>query len=153
MKTATAGRREEGMALIVVVMLLALIGAMVPFAVSHSGSELAGSARTRGAARALYAADAGIQIALGRLADNPPTTTPLDVTLSGWSIQSRTRTESSAAALNTDGSFGPPPEGYGIEDGYRSDIYRVNITSSRQGLGSAELEAKLTRLSSSVGGY
>jgi hypothetical protein len=144
-------RQESGLALIIVVLVLALIGAMAVFAINESGAELAGSGRTRGAARAFYAADAGVQIALRRLAQNPPVTTAIDVPLNGWTVQSRTRNQGTAQPITLDTNYGPPPEGYALEAGFQSELYLVNMTAT--GAGEAELEAKVSRLAAGLGGY
>jgi len=148
------GRRQDGMAIYVVMLVAALMSALAVTAVSQSGTELAASGRTRASARALYAADAGIQIARNHIAQYPANTNPIDVTLpNGWVLQSRKRTEAAAQPIARDGNYGAPPEGYSLDDGYMSEFYLVNITATALGGGASELEAKLSRLAAGVGGY
>ena len=146
--------RQDGMAIFVVMLVAAMMSALAVTAVSQSGTELAASGRTRASARALYAADAGIQIARNHIAQYPANTNPIDVTLpNGWVLQSRKRTETCPQPLARHGNYGAPPEGYSLDDGYMSEFYLVNITATALGGGASELEAKLTRLAASVGGY
>ena len=146
--------REDGVVLFAVMLVLALLSALAVTAVSQSGAELAASGRTRGATRALYAADAGIEIARTRLAQNPPNANPINLTLpNGWTVESRARAEAERQALARDDDYGPPPDGYSLEGGFASEFYLVNITATRIGGGTTSLEAKLSRLATGVGGY
>jgi len=148
------GRREAGMALFVVMLVAALMSALAVAALNRSGAEMASSGATRASARALYAADAGIQIAMARLSQEPPNTNPIDVTLpNGWVLQSRRRSETTPQSVSRDGDFGAPPEGYSLDEGYMTEFYVVNITATALGGGTSALEAKFGRLAAITGGY
>jgi type II secretory pathway pseudopilin PulG len=148
------GRRQDGMAIYVVMLVAALMSALAVTAVSQSGTELAASGRTRASARALYAADAGIQIARNHIAQYPANTNPIDVTLpNGWVLQSRRRSETTPQSVSRDGDFGAPPEGYSLDEGYMTEFYVVNITATALGGGTSALEAKFGRLAAITGGY
>ena len=69
---------EQGMALLVTIFILFLIAGISMVSITHSGEEAAGSGRTRVAMRAFHAADAGIQFAANRIAQNPPKLDGLD---------------------------------------------------------------------------
>jgi len=142
------------MAVFVVMLVAALMSALAVAALSRSGAEMASSGATRASARALYAADAGIQIAMARLSQEPPNTNPIDVTLpNGWVLQSRRRSETTPQSFSRDGNFGAPPEGYPLDEGYVTEFYVVNITATTLGGGTSALEAKFGRVSTRPGGY
>ena len=143
-------RRSDGMALLVTVFVLLLVGAVAVAAIHHSGEESAAGGRTRATMRNLYAADSGIEIALTRLAQNPPNLTAFSEDLQGGrTVESRTHAEVAPVPLSRTG-FGPPPEGYEL-DSYFNEIYRVNVTATAQNAVSAEVEAKLARLQAGSG--
>lgn len=147
-------RRERGVTLLVTVVMILLVGILVLTSIGHSGDESAAAARARATARALHAADGGMQLALARVTDEPPNTNPIDITVGDLSVQSRTRAQATPQALGSLGS-GPPPEGYGINtgSGYVSELFLVDITSSGPTGSTAELQSKLYRFSGSAGGY
>jgi hypothetical protein len=143
-------RRSDGMALLVTVFVLLLVGAVAVAAIHHSGEEAAAGGRTRATMRNLYAADSGIQLALTRIAQNPPTTVPFSVNLQGGhNVQSRAREDATPQNLDRVG-FGPPPPGYQL-GAFFNEIYLVNVTSTSPNGASAEIEAKLARLQAGTG--
>ncbi|MGH0030899.1 MAG: hypothetical protein ACQGVC_13990 [Myxococcota bacterium] len=147
-------RREEGVTLLITVIMILLVGILVLTSIGHSGDESVAGARARSTARALHAADGGMQLALTRVTQNPPNTGPIDVTVDGISVQSRTRADATPQNLDSLGS-GPPPEGYGINagSGYVAELFRVDITSSGPTGSTAELQSKLYRFDGAAGGY
>ncbi len=146
---------EQGMALLVTVFVLLLVGTIAVAAIHHSGEESTAGGRARATMRNLYAADSGVQLALVRIAQNPPDTTAFSVNLDGGrNVQSRTRADATPQPLALSG-IGPPPEGYAITigAGYVNELYLVSVTSTAPNSTVSELEAKLARLSTSGGSY
>jgi Tfp pilus assembly protein PilX len=146
--------REQGITLLVTVVMILLVGILVLTSIGHSGDESAAGARARATARALHAADGGMQLALARITQDPPNVNPINVTIGNMSVQSRTRADSAPQSLDSLGS-GPPPEGYGINagSGYVAELFRVDITSLGPTGSTAELQSKLYRFSGASGGY
>jgi hypothetical protein len=149
-------RREGGAALFVTALILMLVGMLAVTAIYSSERESVGGARSRSTARTFYAADAGIQLALSRLAQTPPDLTSFDVDLAEEAnVQSRTREQAAPQPIEQVG-VGAPPEGYSLNvgsgGGYVSRVYRVNATA-RAGGSTVELEAKLSRTEPEAGGY
>jgi len=151
-----AGLRDEtGVALIVSILVLLMISAIGIAAVDRAGDDAKVTGHAKADARALYAADAGIGVALNRLAGPIPDLTPFNVDLDdGVSVRSGTRAASAPEPIAYLGTAGPP-DGYSlvIGSGFISKTYRVNVTGFGTGASRSELEAKLTRLSSSGGSY
>ena len=147
-------KREQGVALLITLVLILLVGVLVLTSIGHSGDESVAGARARATARALYAADGGMQLAFARVTQQPPVTTPIDISIGNMSVQSRTRADAAAQNLDSLGS-GPPPEGYGVNtgSGYVSELFRVNMTSLGPTGSTAELRAKLYQFSASSGRY
>ena len=141
------------MALLITMFILFLIAGIAMTSMVHSGEEASGSAHTRVAMRAFHAADAGIQFAINRVAQNPPKLDAFDFTLSGnRRVQSRARGDTVPMPITPDG-IGPPPEGYSITvgSGFVYEIFRVNVTAEGDDLGVAQIEAKIARLSMGSG--
>jgi hypothetical protein len=156
MTTRSAGdRREEaGIALLVTVFVLLMIGAIAITAIGHSGQEATASATSRVNKRTFHGADAGVHVALRRLAEEPPNQVPFDIDLGdGRNVQSRTRAEVTPQPIPRLG-VGPPPEGFSINvgSGYINEIFLTNVTASSPNATTVELEAKLGRLSANSGG-
>ncbi len=122
------GRRcEQGVALIITVLMLSLVGAIAIAAIEHSGEELASGGRTRASTRTLHAANAGIEFALNRLAQSPPNTDAFDITLpNGVNVQSRSRDDA-----------GPQPI-----VSVASELFLVNVTATAPDGSTAEIEIK-----------
>ena len=154
MDVKTADRREAGVALLITVILILLVGVLVITSIGHSGDESEAGARSRATARALYAADGGLQLALSRVSQIPANTNPIDITIDNLSVQSRTRAEGGPQSLDSLGS-GPPPEGYGVNtgSGYVSEIFLVDITSLGPTGSTTELQSKLYSFAGAFGGY
>jgi hypothetical protein len=153
-RTITA-RNQEGVALLVTVFVLLLVGTVAIAAIGQSGQEAASSARTRAAMRALLAADAGVEVAIGHLAVSDES--PFDVDIGGGiRVQSRTRDDASPQELTLASPGGPPPDEYGLptaggstygETGFFTDVFLINVTSSLPDGSVAQVEARLGRLS------
>ena len=131
-----------------------LVGLLVLTSLRHSGDESVAGARGRSASRALHAADGGMQMVLNHVTQIPPDTGPIDISISGMSVQSRTRAQGAAQNLTSLGA-GPPPTGYGIStgSGYASELFVANITSLGPTGSTAELQSKLFRFDGTPGGY
>lgn len=147
-------RREEGVALLITVILILLVGVLVLTSIGHSGDESVAGARARSTSRALHAADGGMQMALSRVTQIPPNTNAVDITIDNFSVQSRTRAQATPQQLDSLGA-GPAPEGYGVNvgTGYVSELFLVDMTSVGPTGSTAELQAKLYSFSGSTGGY
>jgi hypothetical protein len=126
-------------------MILLLLTAIGVAAVDHSGQESAGRGRTRAAMQVLYAADAGIEFARSRIAQNDPSA--IDFTLPGGiTVQSRRRSVTGAQVL-------PPATatvggvGYSLLVGTSGggQVFLVNITATGPNSAAAEIEAKIAR--------
>lgn len=155
MRTAVTKRREEGLALLTTAFVLVLVALLAFAALDDSERESTSGARSRAATRSVHAADAGIQIARTHLAESPPDLTEIDLSYGGATIQSRSRSESTATPLDQVG-LGETKEGYAVNVGAGATIinriYQVNVTSS-SGASTAELEAKLNRMEAESHGY
>ena len=154
---ARAGaRRERGAALLLTVMCLLLVSLLSFNAIRNSERESNSSARSRSTARTLHAGDAGFQLALSRLTQTPPNLSSFSIDLAeNANVQSRTRTDTVPQVLTQKGTT-TPPEGFGInvDAGVKnvSRVYLVTVTSTAGG-STAELEAKLSRISADATGY
>ncbi|MGH0035108.1 MAG: PilX N-terminal domain-containing pilus assembly protein [Myxococcota bacterium] len=149
-------RDEGGIALITVVLVLALVSTLAVSAIEQTGQELQAGGRSRSATRALFAADAGIQLAMDRVT-SPRDLTPIDFSLDDGTvshdIQSRARDDAAPGDIGQEG-FGEPPEGYSINlgSGFVNEVFKINITAdSNPGNTLAEVEAKLGVLTSNGG--
>jgi hypothetical protein len=149
-------RRQEGAALLVSAVVLSLMSVIAFAAIRHSEQESTSSGRSRAASRAIYAADAGVQLALVRLAETPPDLDPISENLTdGALLESRTRTQGAAQNLGQIGvRLGA--EGYSINIGANvanvTRVFRVNVTADSAG-SVAEVEAKLSRTGADATGY
>ena len=115
----------------------------------NSDREALTASRSRNTTRTLAAADAGLQLALGRLAQSPPDLNAFDVDLAdGANVQSRGRSDTAPQDLKEVGSSQSGQEGYGMAIGGSiggiNRIYLVATTATTGG-STVELEAKLTR--------
>jgi hypothetical protein len=147
-------RREQGVTLLITVILILLVGVLVLTSIGHSGDESVAGARARASSRALYAADGGMQLAFSRVTTTPINTNPIDINIGTVNVQSRTRADAGPQSLNSLGS-GPPPEGYGVNagSGFVSELFLVDVTSLGPTGSTAELQSKLYRFTGSSGGY
>lgn len=149
-------KRQGGIAMLVTSLVLVLVVMLALSALDHSEQEYTGAARGRGSTRVLQAADAGIQLGLGRLAQSPPKLDPIDVDLDGeYKVQSRTQLETTPQDLRQVG-LGTASDGYAVNVGSGvgslNRIYRVTVTANTD-TSSASVEAKLSRVSADVTGY
>ena len=140
--------------MILTILLLLLISGIGIAAIEHAGDEsvLAGSSRRW--TRTFFAADAGIQMALSQISQNPP-----DLTQFNFLIDNNSTTVFSGAA----GVLGPiesvgvgaPPDGYSINlgTGFQSRLYRAEVVALGPALAQVTLEAKFGKLDSGGGGY
>jgi len=146
-------QREEGIALITVVLILALVSTLAVSAMDQTGEELQAGGRSRATTKALFAADSGIQVAMDRVRA-PADLTPIDFAMAdGTSVQSRKRTDAAAQPLARAG-FGKPPEGYSLNlgSGFVNEVFGINVTADAPGNSLVEIEAKLGVLTSNAGG-
>lgn len=149
-------KREEGAALLVSAVVLALMSVIAFAAIRHTEQESTSSGRSRAATRATYAADAGVQLALVRLAETPPDLNPISENLTdGASLQSRTRTQGTPQNLNQTGvKLGA--EGYSLNAGANvaniTRVFQINVTADSAN-SVAEVEAKLSRTGADSTGY
>ncbi len=145
-------KREQGLALIVSILVLLLVTAISIAAIERSGQESTASGRARSSTRSLYAADAGIQLALGRITRS--ILAPFQFNIDNRTVQSRSRSDAAPQPIEHLG-VGPPPEGYGLNvgSGYGSELFLANVTATFADGGTTELEAKLGRLAAGTGGY
>jgi Tfp pilus assembly protein PilX len=87
-------KREGGAALLITALILVVVGALAFTSIRHSEQEKTAGARSRSTTRTFYAADAGIQLAMSRLGQDPADLSSFDVPLAdGANVQSRTRSE------------------------------------------------------------
>jgi Tfp pilus assembly protein PilX len=150
-------RREGGSALIVTTLILLLVSMLVLTSIRDSEQESTAGARSRASSRTLYAAEAGIQLALTRLTQTPPNLDAFDVNLAdGASVQSRTRSEGSASDIDQVG-LGAVTEGFALNVGggatSLSRVYELNVTAAYANAAAAELEARLAREEAVPSGY
>jgi hypothetical protein len=149
-------KRQRGAALLITTLVLTLVSVIAFTAIRHAEQESTSGARSRSTTRAVHAADAGVELALVRLMESPPNLNAFDVDLSeGANLQSRTRTQGTPQDLGQVG-IGEPQEGYAINVGagvaYVNRVFQVNVTA-QSGRSTAELEAKLGRMSADSTGY
>ena len=150
-------RRERGAALLITSLILVVVGAIAFTSIRHSEQESTAGARSRASTRTFYAADAGIQLAASRLAQEPPDLSAFDIDLANsLNVQSRTRTETVPQALDQIG-LGELGEGESLNlDGGVATItriYRVTVTATSPNGSSAEVEAKINRTGGEATGY
>jgi hypothetical protein len=137
-------REEEGVALLIAVLLLLLLSGIGIAAIDHSGADVALAGSSSRTARILYMAEAGLHTAASQLSSAPANLSPFTLSFDGGvvTVRSGPRSASAAQPIEQAGT-GPPPEGYGVGvgGGFRSQLYRVNVTAGGQEGSSTELEA------------
>jgi hypothetical protein len=146
---------QDGMALLVAVMMMLMISAISVAAIDHSGSESVTSGRSRAATESFYAADAGIQATINRLGGGTPIDAPFAFDLTPEiNVRSGPMSAGTAEAITYMGA-GEPPEGYSLEvgAGFVNRQYLAIVTGTAHGDAITELEAKMLRLDSSGGAY
>jgi Tfp pilus assembly protein PilX len=151
-------RREHGSALIVTTLILLLVSMLVLTSIKDSEQERTAGARARASSRTLYAAEAGIQLALTRLTQTPPNLDSFSINLTdvGATVESRTRSEGSASDIDQVG-LGNVTDGFALNIGggatSLSRVYELNVTASYASSAAAELEARLAREEAVPSGY
>ncbi len=152
--TRSGRRREQGIALIVSILMLVLVGTIAMNMISSSEQELTAGGRSRSTSKSLYAADAGIQFAENRL--RPPSdVSKFKFTLDdGTLVKSGKRTDAVEQDIEDTG-IGTPPSGYSINigQGFVNETYKVNVTATRTGIATAEVEVRLGILTTNAGTY
>ena len=153
-------RREQGIALITVVLVIFLITASALSSIDFTEKESRAGGQSRATMRSLYAADAGIQLAISRI-QPPEDLTPFTFVLAdGTTVESRKRTEAAPQTLGDAGGaggpgMGAPPDGYSINtgSGYLNKVFQLNATAVGNNNLTSELEAKVGVLSVNSGTY
>ncbi|MFQ5698115.1 MAG: hypothetical protein ACE5IL_07505 [Myxococcota bacterium] len=149
-------KQEAGFAMLVAVLLVLLTSAIAISAIEHSGSESAISGRFRRSAVTFYAADAGIQVAVNRVNQNPPNMSGFTLTTAdGTTFRTGPKTAAGAQPLALLGT-GPPPDGYCIGTGascFRTDLYRTQVAAFAIDGAATELESQFSVLQAGTGGY
>ena len=149
-------KRQAGAALMITSLVLMVASLLGFAAIRNSEQESTAGARSRSTTRSLYGADAGIQLARGRLLESPPNLTAFSVNLvDGVTLESRTRTQTNPVDLDQIG-IGSGGEGFSVNVGssskYVSRVFHINVTSTGGG-STAEVEARLSRIEPEAAGY
>ena len=145
--------RQDGIALIITILILLLVSTIGIASIEHSGGEFSSAGRARASTVALYGAEAGLQLAINQFAQEPADLTAVNVTLDdGTGVQSGTRADTAPQPL-TKGGTGLPPEGYSLNagSGYVNRRYRAEVTARTTGGSAVELESLFAKLE--AGGY
>jgi Tfp pilus assembly protein PilX len=155
-RTAGADKRQQGMALFVTALMLAVVGLLTLTSFDRAEQETTAGARSRSTTRTLHAADSGVQLALNRFMQSPPNLSAFDITLAdGANLQSRARTEGTAQDVAQVG-LGDPGEGFGVNTGTGvtavSRVYEITVTATSGG-SIAEVQARISRLEADAVGY
>jgi len=146
-------RREGGIALITVVLVIFLLTATALSAIDFTGQESKAGGQSRATMRSLYAADAGIQLAMSRV-QPPEDLTAFSFALAdGTVVESRKRTDGAPQPISGSTGLGAPPDGMqvNIGSGFGSNVYRLNSTAVGNNNLTSELEAKVGVLSVNSG--
>ncbi len=154
LEDASHSKHERGAALITTVLILVLAAGLAISLIGASEEELRASGRSRSAANSFYAAEAGIEFAENQL--RPPSDTSyFEFTLAdGTVVRTGERSDSSHPDI-VEGGLGTPPSGYSINvgQGFVNEIYRVQVTASKLGAPTAEIEVRLGVLTTNGGTY
>ena len=150
---STASKRERGMALLVSVFVLMLVGLVAVSSLQNSEDESTAGGRTRSAVSSLYEADAGVEIAINRLSQTPLPADfdrPINFDLGGnHSVQSKTRGDTAPQNIKYAGN-GQASDGMQLQSGMSgggttySAVYQVNMTAVHGTRSVAEVEARLS---------
>lgn len=135
--------RESGIAMITVVLIIFLLMASALSAVDFTEQESRASGQSRATMRSLYAADAGIQLAISRVATQDFSAFSFNLA-DGTNVESRSRSDAAAQPL-ADGLAGGVPDGmgFGVGIGYQLMVYPMNVTAAGRNDLTSELEAKV----------
>jgi hypothetical protein len=150
-----ARRREGGIAMITVVLIIFLLMASALSSVDFTEQESRASGQSRATMRSLYAADAGIQLAMSRVETGDFSAFSVALT-DGTVVESRRRTDGAPQPIAGGGSdvqAGPPPDGFqfGEGGGFAMQVYPLNATAVGNNDLTSELEAKVGVLSAGPG--
>ncbi len=150
-----ARKREGGIAMITVVLIIFLLMASALSSVDFTEQEARASGQSRATMRSLYAADAGIQLAISRV-ENSDFSAFSIVLSDGTTVESRRRTDAAPQPIAGNGSnvqAGPPPDGFefGEGGGFAMQVYPLNATAVGNNNLTSELEAKVGVLSAGPG--
>jgi Tfp pilus assembly protein PilX len=150
-------KREQGAALLITSLILVVIGAIAFTSMRHSEQESTAGARSRANTRTFYAADAGVQLAMNHLTQDPVDLTPLNVNLANnLNVQSRTREEVLPQTLDQVG-LGGVTEGESLNAGSGvttvTRVFLVTVTAASPNGSTAEVEAKIGRTAAEASGY
>jgi hypothetical protein len=147
--------RQDGIALLIAVLLLLMVSAIGVVAIDHAGEQNSVAGHERRTAITFHAADAGVQYGRQRVFHKPPILDSFDVTLDDGQtgFRSGTRTDTSAQDVAPPDP-GPPPDGFSINVGGAGGFVNQNstleITATGPGNTTVQLE---TRVSQTVGGF
>lgn len=146
-------RREEGIALITVVLVIFLLTASALSSVDFTEQESRASGQSRATMRSLYAADAGIQLALSRIQPPEDLSAFTFALADGTVVESRRRADGAPQPLGAPGAA-RPPDGYDISM-FQFNVYQLNVTAVGNNDLTSELEAKVGVLGAGgiSGGY
>jgi type II secretory pathway component PulK len=147
-------KREEGIALITAVLILIIVATVAVSALKGSEEELRAGGRSRSTMSSFYAAEAGIDYAENRVRP-PRDLTAFGFTLSdGTTVQSRKREVGTPQDIVDDG-LGNPPAGYSINigSGFQNELFNLNVTASKPGSPTSEIEVKVGLLTTNAGAY
>ena len=155
-RPAACARYERGAALLITAVVLSLMSVLAFTAIRHAEQESTSGGRSRSATRAVHAADAGVELALIRLAETPPNLDPINENLTdGATLQSRTRTQGAAQDLDQIG-MRTGAEGYSVNVSsgvaHLTRVFQIHVTADSAGA-VAEVEAKLSRSGADATGY
>ena len=147
-------KHERGVALMTAILVLVLAAGLAINMIGVSEEELRASGRSRSAANSFYAAEAGVEFAGNQL--RPPVDVSyFEFTLSdGTVVRTGARGDSSQPDI-IEGGLGNPPSGYSLNigQGFANETYRVQVTASKLGAPTAEVEVRLGILTTNGGTY
>lgn len=137
-------RREGGIAMITVVLIIFLLMASALSSVDFTEQEARASGQSRATMRSLYAADAGIQLAISRVQNGDFAAFSFNLA-DGTTVESRRRSDAGPQPLS-DGGPGGVPDGMEFEaggGGFQYMVYPMNVTAVGSNDLTSELEAKV----------
>jgi hypothetical protein len=142
-------KSERGIALAVIVMLMALLLSMTGAALSLSSVELKMSSNFKTSTQALHAADAGVHVGANQLSINQAAASaPYSGTIgSSFAYRSGRRFDASPQPLEFRGA--KPATGYSVglgtgykPSGYAFYAYQINVTGTAPAAATREIEAQ-----------
>lgn len=139
---------EQGIAMILAIMILLLVSLLGIAAVEHAGEESSVTGRTRDATRTFYAADAGTQLIIANLSQEPPVLSSFTVNFADTTtVRSGARSHPSPQPIEKTG-VGEPPEGYALNigAGFSTEVFLGTVTAFSPGGSSVEIESKYWKM-------